>query len=779
MVQEAFITPPTAVATNALWFSSLLIALVCALLSTLVQEWSRNYVQDINKRQVLHEDLRPRAWNHIYIRMGVNRYGMDQFVSWIVALVHLSVFLFACGLLLFLFPINHVVAGISTSVLGLFITMYCIASLLPLLDKSCPYRTPVSYLMASIYWFSLRCRTVAQRLWPRVKDGDSRHEDDEDENTFHSIITRQYTNRHLDFMTDSRSVFAWDHTFAHVGAENHEDFLQGLPSYIISLRYNAHSLLDRFCTSTDLVDMLYWYLRENLVDIRKGSLSPSNSGVFELVAHLSRRMFALEVERFGELHLEDDVRTRPVILPDIAYVSRIAEVEAEGPSQLSARLCIAYVRWSLVQLCQKAFEKGMTPLSEPDVLGFFHNLPHSFSGLGGRHPSILLSHLITGSYSGEHAWWTHTDEVNLLPLHDDDCCKNWRTALTHEGLVHVVACNALTTVAHILEANDSQRKHARDLRSLVTGNGFLGCDIMSIQMPKHDSHKMPSSEFVSLLRSAGLQQWLDPGSKFDTEPGAGPHNDFLTMQWGFGPRCVRVLKSLAQHVDFAAYRARMVPAFPFMLPPPSGEDSPVASPAAPSQPADVRGPSQPPPPLRGANGEVERYFTPQTSGSSHVNRNQQHDPDPVQFVQQYIQSDLDDLVNKQDTPRDTTTIFAPLDPRKNDSEQDVALGQGFSEAPTDTNGSTQSRSNSEDITAVQAPLNVSHEGIRVPATIVEDEAAPSTPLVAGDETREQDHSAPQSSDLREVVVAEDRNATASSAQEEDEAAAAVGGCSSG
>ncbi|KZV67148.1 hypothetical protein PENSPDRAFT_584418, partial [Peniophora sp. CONT] len=153
--QQPIIAPPpdsfsastSVILTNVFWFSSLIIALVCALLSTLVQEWSRNYVQDINRRKVLHESLRERAYNHIYIRMGVNRYGMDQFVSWIVALVHLSVFLFACGLLLFLFPFNQVVAGISTAVLASFVTVYCVASLVPLLDKSCPYRTPISYMI--------------------------------------------------------------------------------------------------------------------------------------------------------------------------------------------------------------------------------------------------------------------------------------------------------------------------------------------------------------------------------------------------------------------------------------------------------------------------------------------------------------------------------------------------------------------------------------------------------------------------------------------------------
>ncbi|KZV61904.1 hypothetical protein PENSPDRAFT_713036, partial [Peniophora sp. CONT] len=144
---QPFSVAPTAVVINVLWFSSLLISLTCALLATLVQEWSRAYPQDVNRRKVLHETIQARACNHIFIRMGVDRYGMDHFVSWIVALVHLSVLSFACGLVIFLYDINSIVAGMTTIMLGVFCVLYCISSLIPLFDKSCPYRTPLSYFV--------------------------------------------------------------------------------------------------------------------------------------------------------------------------------------------------------------------------------------------------------------------------------------------------------------------------------------------------------------------------------------------------------------------------------------------------------------------------------------------------------------------------------------------------------------------------------------------------------------------------------------------------------
>ncbi|KZV72652.1 hypothetical protein PENSPDRAFT_575790, partial [Peniophora sp. CONT] len=43
---DTFRAPITAVIANALWFCSLVVALACALLATLIQQWSRDYVRD-------------------------------------------------------------------------------------------------------------------------------------------------------------------------------------------------------------------------------------------------------------------------------------------------------------------------------------------------------------------------------------------------------------------------------------------------------------------------------------------------------------------------------------------------------------------------------------------------------------------------------------------------------------------------------------------------------------------------------------------------------------
>ncbi|KZV65217.1 hypothetical protein PENSPDRAFT_587230, partial [Peniophora sp. CONT] len=57
---EVFHAPLSAVIGNALWFCSLVVALACALLATLVQQWSRNYVRDIKTRVTLDETIASR-----------------------------------------------------------------------------------------------------------------------------------------------------------------------------------------------------------------------------------------------------------------------------------------------------------------------------------------------------------------------------------------------------------------------------------------------------------------------------------------------------------------------------------------------------------------------------------------------------------------------------------------------------------------------------------------------------------------------------------------------
>ncbi|VDC07060.1 unnamed protein product [Peniophora sp. CBMAI 1063] len=160
------------VTVNALWFCSLALSLVSALLATLIQQWARDYRRDTSERDTLNENACSRAFKHIFIRVSVDSWGMDHVLYWLVALVHLSVALFSIGLVLFLFPINSIVAWCTLAPLGMFGMLYLVASVLSIWGRGCPYQTPLTILLAIPYPLSLYVRSSLGALFGfiRLKD---------------------------------------------------------------------------------------------------------------------------------------------------------------------------------------------------------------------------------------------------------------------------------------------------------------------------------------------------------------------------------------------------------------------------------------------------------------------------------------------------------------------------------------------------------------------------------------------------------------------------------
>jgi hypothetical protein len=62
---------------NALWFSSLTFSLMCALGATLVQQWSRTYLQGTEERFNPHQRVRMRT----YLQQGVQKFHLSGLVD--------------------------------------------------------------------------------------------------------------------------------------------------------------------------------------------------------------------------------------------------------------------------------------------------------------------------------------------------------------------------------------------------------------------------------------------------------------------------------------------------------------------------------------------------------------------------------------------------------------------------------------------------------------------------------------------------------------------------
>ncbi|CAK5266753.1 unnamed protein product [Mycena citricolor] len=135
-----FTPDPSSLACNVLWFLSLGFSLGCALLATLVEQWARNFVQKVDMRP--SPPIRARVYSFLYF--GMKRFRMHDIVEVVPFLLHLSLFLFLAGLVLFLVTVNTAVMYLCVGILGLILVVYMTVTVLPLLCSDCPYQTPLT-----------------------------------------------------------------------------------------------------------------------------------------------------------------------------------------------------------------------------------------------------------------------------------------------------------------------------------------------------------------------------------------------------------------------------------------------------------------------------------------------------------------------------------------------------------------------------------------------------------------------------------------------------------
>ncbi|KAI9439647.1 hypothetical protein H4582DRAFT_1539493 [Lactarius indigo] len=139
-VQSPYVPPTSVVFINSAWFLSLVLSLTCALMATLLQQWTRTYTQ------ILQQKYAPvhYARIHEFISGGARKFGISKFVEVLPLLLLLSVFLFFAGLVVFAFRGNHTVAHFTVAVVGFCALSYMIFTLMPLFFYDCPYHTPLT-----------------------------------------------------------------------------------------------------------------------------------------------------------------------------------------------------------------------------------------------------------------------------------------------------------------------------------------------------------------------------------------------------------------------------------------------------------------------------------------------------------------------------------------------------------------------------------------------------------------------------------------------------------
>ena len=141
-----FSPPNYAVWVNALWFLSLVISLTCALLATLLQQWARRYLKITQSRYSPHKRARIRA----FFAEGVEKSLLPWAVEILPSLLHISLFLFFAGLVVYLCNVNLTIFKLVLSWVSLCTALYGCITCIPIIRHGSPYYTPLSLLTWNI-----------------------------------------------------------------------------------------------------------------------------------------------------------------------------------------------------------------------------------------------------------------------------------------------------------------------------------------------------------------------------------------------------------------------------------------------------------------------------------------------------------------------------------------------------------------------------------------------------------------------------------------------------
>ena len=119
---------------------SLVISLTCALLATFLQQWARRYLKITQTRYSPHKRARIRA----FFSEGVDKCLLPWTVDALPTLLHISLFLFFAGLVVFLCNVNLTIFKLVLSWVGLCAALYGCFTCMPIIRHDSPYYTPLS-----------------------------------------------------------------------------------------------------------------------------------------------------------------------------------------------------------------------------------------------------------------------------------------------------------------------------------------------------------------------------------------------------------------------------------------------------------------------------------------------------------------------------------------------------------------------------------------------------------------------------------------------------------
>jgi len=140
IVQQGATPSLAAIRVNILMFLSLFFSVTSALVSTLIQQWAREYLQYSQPNATRHKRRRTRT----YLFNGLSQFQMRRLTYTVPILLHIAVFCFFFSLSDWLHTINALVGATARSCFIALLALYLALSILPLIVRNAPYQTPLT-----------------------------------------------------------------------------------------------------------------------------------------------------------------------------------------------------------------------------------------------------------------------------------------------------------------------------------------------------------------------------------------------------------------------------------------------------------------------------------------------------------------------------------------------------------------------------------------------------------------------------------------------------------
>ncbi|EUC55158.1 transmembrane protein, putative [Rhizoctonia solani AG-3 Rhs1AP] len=185
---NTFKFPRPAVVINALWFLSLSLNVAVSFIAMLAKEWCFKFSCNRVGSPMAQARRRQQRWDKLL------QWKMQEVLVVLPVFIHIALLLFAIGLSLFLWDLGSTAVAIPVTVVVVFVVLLYIAcTIVPFVDKYCPYSTTASRM-----YYAMR------RIDPQATpDADETHQDELTIRTLYWMITSCENSRSVDIALQS------------------------------------------------------------------------------------------------------------------------------------------------------------------------------------------------------------------------------------------------------------------------------------------------------------------------------------------------------------------------------------------------------------------------------------------------------------------------------------------------------------------------------------------------------------------------------------------------